>query len=56
MISMATLKKVVQDLGDFIDESQLQQMIQKADNNGDGLVSEQEFYLYMTDKTRKTDD
>ena len=30
-------------------------MIEKADNNGDGMVTQEEFYLYMTDKTKKVE-
>lgn len=38
-ISIDTLKKVVKDLGDNIEESELQEMIEAADLDKDGLVS-----------------
>lgn len=52
-ISMKTLKKVVKDLGETIDEHELQEMIEKADADNDGLVSEEEFYNIMTRRTGK---
>jgi centrin-1 len=52
-ITVETLKKVVQDLGDNIEESELREMIERADLNGDGIVSQEEFYLFMADKTHK---
>ena len=50
-LTLQILKKVVHDLGDSIEETQLQEMIDKADKNGDGMVSEEQFYLFMTNKT-----
>ena len=38
------------DLGENIDEHELQEMIEKADKDNDGLVSEDEFYNVMTHK------
>jgi centrin-1 len=40
-ITIKTLKKVIKDLGENIDESELQEMIQKADLDKDGMVSEE---------------
>ena len=34
----------------MIDENELQEMIDKADLDHDGLVSEEEFYVIMTRK------
>lgn len=39
-ISIATLKKVVKKLGENIDDAELNEMIQKADMDRDGLVNE----------------
>jgi Ca2+-binding EF-hand superfamily protein len=44
----------VKDLGENIDEHELQEMIEKADADNDGLVSEEEFYNIMTKKTTRT--
>jgi centrin-1 len=52
-ISLASLKKVVKELGENIDEAELQEMIQKADNDRDGLINEEEFYNVMTRKATK---
>ncbi len=49
-ISIKNLKRVIRDLGENIDESELQEMIEKADQDNDGLVSEEEFYNLMTRK------
>jgi centrin-1 len=49
-ISLKSLKKVVKDLGDNIDEAELQVMIERADLDRDGQVSEEEFYNIMTRK------
>ena len=52
-LSLASLKKVVKELGENIDEAELQEMIQKADNDRDGLINEEEFYNVMTRKATK---
>lgn len=43
----------MKDLGDNIEEAELKEMIDKADINGDGIVSQEEFYLFMADKIPK---
>jgi Ca2+-binding EF-hand superfamily protein len=53
-ISIKSLKKVIKDLGENIDEHELQEMIEKADQDHDGLVSEEEFYNIMTRKVART--
>ena len=40
-ISIKNLKRVIKDLGQNIDEHELQEMIEKADQDHDGLVSEE---------------
>jgi len=40
-ITVETLKKVAQDIGDSIEESELKEMIERADLNGDGNVSQE---------------
>ena len=49
-ITLQTLKKMVRDMGENIDEAELQEMIEKADLDKDGQVSEEEFYNIMTKK------
>jgi Ca2+-binding EF-hand superfamily protein len=53
-ISIKNLKSIVKELGENIDEHELQEMIEKADADNDGLVSEEEFYNVMTRKTNRT--
>lgn len=50
-ISIKNLRRVAKQLGETIDEAQLQQMIERADTDNDGLVSEEEFYNIITKKT-----
>ena len=52
-ISVKNLKAIVKELGENIDEHELQEMIQKADQDQDGQVSEEEFYNIMTRKTAR---
>jgi Ca2+-binding EF-hand superfamily protein len=40
-ITIKNLKRVVKDLGENIDDSELQEMITKADLDNDGKVSEE---------------
>ena len=50
-ISIKNLRRVAKELGETIDDSELQQMIERADTDNDGLVSEEEFYNIITKKT-----
>jgi Ca2+-binding EF-hand superfamily protein len=50
-ISIKNLRRVAKELGETIDDSELQEMVERADNDNDGLVSEEEFYNIMTKKT-----
>lgn len=49
-ITINILKKVIRELGENIDEHELQEMIEKADADNDSRVSEEEFYNIMTKK------
>ena len=49
-ITINNLKKVIRELGENIDEHELQEMIEKADADNDSRVSEEEFYNIMTKK------
>jgi Ca2+-binding EF-hand superfamily protein len=44
------LRKVAKDLGELTDDNTLQEMIERADFDQDGVVSEQEFYNLLTKK------
>ena len=50
-IALKDLRKVAKDLGELTDDTILQEMIERADADGDGVVSEEEFYNLITKKT-----
>ena len=50
-ISLRELRKVSKELGEITDDYFLQEMIERADTNVDGMVSEEEFYRLMTKKS-----
>ncbi|KAM3138858.1 hypothetical protein pb186bvf_009061 [Paramecium bursaria] len=50
-ISLRDLQKVAKELGETIDDQELQEMIERADSDNDGLVSLEDFYNIMTKKT-----
>ena len=50
-IALKELRKVAKDLGELTDDGYLQEMIERADADGDGVVSEEEFYNLITKKT-----
>lgn len=49
-IALKDLRKVAKDLGELTDDTVLQEMIERADADGDGVVSEEEFYNLITKK------
>ena len=49
-LTLANLRKVAKDLGELTDDTILQDMIDRADSDGDGVVSEEEFYNLITKK------
>lgn len=51
-ISIKNLRRVAQEVGENISEEELQDLITRADLDGDGLVSEEEFYRIITRKTQ----
>ena len=46
-ISIKNLRRVAKELGETIDESELQEMIDEADLDHDGEINEQEFLRIM---------
>ncbi len=44
------MRRVAKDLGELTDDSTLQEMIERADFDQDGLISEEEFYNLLTKK------
>jgi Ca2+-binding EF-hand superfamily protein len=51
-ISIKNLRRIANDLGDNVPESELEELIKRADTDGDGLVSEEEFYTILTRKIK----
>ncbi|MCB0369134.1 MAG: EF-hand domain-containing protein [Bdellovibrionales bacterium] len=49
-IALKDLRKVAKDLGELTDDIVLQEMIERADLDLDGVVSEEEFYNLITKK------
>ena len=45
------MRRVARELGETMDDNELQEMIDRADQNGDGVISFEEFYNIMTKKT-----
>ena len=46
-ISLKNLKRVARELGETMSEEELQEMIDEADRDGDGEISEEEFIRIM---------
>ena len=49
-IALKDLRKVAKELGELHDDNELNEMIERADFDQDGLVSEDEFYNLLTKK------
>ena len=49
-IALKDLRKVAKELGELHDDNELMEMIDRADFDQDGLVSEDEFYNLLTKK------
>ena len=52
-ISVKNLRRVATDLGEEISEEELQEMIDRADLDKDGLVNFEEFYTILTRKIKE---
>merc|ERR1719171_1753142 len=50
-ISLKNLKRVSKELGETMSEEELREMIERADSNGNGEISLEDFYTIMTKKT-----
>merc|ERR1712014_179655 len=50
-ISLKNLKRVSKELGETMSEEELREMIERADSNGDGCITAEDFYTIMTKKT-----
>jgi len=52
-ISIKNLRRIAQELSENISEEELQELITRADEDCDGLVSEDEFYTIITRKIKE---
>lgn len=50
-ITLRNLRRVAKELGETMTDEELQEMVDRADSNGDGAVSMDDFYNIMTKKT-----
>ena len=50
-ISIRNLRRVARELGETMTDEELQEMIDRADSNGDSAVTPDDFYNIMTKKT-----
>jgi Ca2+-binding EF-hand superfamily protein len=50
-ISLKNLKRVAKELGETMSEEELREMIERADANGTGHITPEDFYTIMTKKT-----
>ena len=50
-ITLRNLRRVAKELGETMTDEELQEMIERADSNGDSQVSMDDFYNIMTKKT-----
>lgn len=46
-VSLKNLKRVARELGETMNDDELQEMIDEADRDGDGEISEEEFIRIM---------
>mmetsp|Transcript_2501 Transcript_2501/g.2953 ORF Transcript_2501/g.2953 Transcript_2501/m.2953 type:complete len:117 (+) Transcript_2501:1-351(+) len=51
LITIKNLRRVARELGETMTEEELQEMVDRADSNGDSGVSPDDFYNIMTKKT-----
>ena len=47
-IDVSTLRRVAADLAETVSEEELNELIRRADSNGDGVVDADEFYQMVT--------
>mmetsp|Transcript_13589 Transcript_13589/g.9773 ORF Transcript_13589/g.9773 Transcript_13589/m.9773 type:complete len:193 (+) Transcript_13589:58-636(+) len=55
-ISFRNLKRVATELGENLTDDELQEMIDEADRDGDGLINEEEFYRVMRKRENPLDE
>ena len=51
VVTIRNLRRVAKELGETMEDNELLEMIERADSDGDGNVSFEDFYNIMTKKT-----
>lgn len=51
VVTIRNLRKVAKELGETMEDTELMEMIERADSDGDGNVTFEDFYNIMTKKT-----
>jgi Ca2+-binding EF-hand superfamily protein len=51
-ISSKNLRRIADELGEQVSNEEIEELIKRADSDGDGLVSEEEFYTIVTRKIK----
>jgi Ca2+-binding EF-hand superfamily protein len=49
-VSFKDLKRIAKELGESMSDEELREMVERADSNGDGEISFEDFYSIMTKK------
>lgn len=55
-ISFKNLKRVANELGENLTDDELQEMVDEADRDGDGVINEEEFYRVMRKRENPLDE
>jgi centrin-1 len=55
-ISYKNLKRVATELGENLTDEELQEMVDEADRDGDGVINEEEFYRVMRKRENPLDE
>lgn len=55
-ISFRNLKRVATELGENLTDEELQEMVDEADRDGDGVINEEEFYRVMRKRENPLDE
>lgn len=55
-ISFKNLKRVTAELGENLTDEELQEMVDEADRDGDGVINEEEFYRVMRKRENPLDE
>ena len=51
VVTIRNLRRVAKELGETMEDNELLEMIERADSDGDGNVTFEDFYNIMTKKT-----